>query len=103
MIDSWTFSFSLFCSLQFWFVLLAGVLLQNAIIMVETYQLQDVHARAQRVADEELETRRKEVNVRYKRQKTYDLREELGCPSYTPKLSSPNSCVKAGFIGYSMT
>ena len=96
MIDSWIFSYSLFCSLQFWFVLLAGVLLQNAIIMVETYQLQDVHARAQRVADEELETR-KEVNVRYKRQKIYDLREELGCPSYTPKLSSSNSCVKAWF------
>lgn len=71
-------------------------MLQNAIIIVETYQLQDVHARAQRVADEALETR-KEVNVRYKRQKTYDLREELGCPSYTPKLSSPNSCVKAWF------
>ena len=64
--------------------------------MVETYQLQDVHARAQRVAYEELETR-KEVNVRYKRQKIYDLREELGCPSYTPKLSSSNSCVKAWF------
>ena len=96
MIDSWIFSYSLFFSLQFWFVLLAGVLLQNAIIVVETYQLQDIHARAQRVADEELETR-KEVNVRYKRQKTYDLREELGCPSYTPKPSSSNSCVKAWF------